>query len=548
MERSPGGAGRAGTVAALRRRLATLAWIALAASAAAATPPVDTSPVPFADSGSTLPEGWANGAFMEIFVRGFQDSDGDGIGDLRGLISRLDDLRDLGIKGLWLMPVTGSQDGDHGYTVTDYRNIDPAYGTLADFDELLRQAHARGIGVIVDYVINHSGTQHPIFIESASAKAGPFRDWYLWREQPEAGWVNRYDPKWQPWHQTSTGYFFGGFWRDMPDWNLRNPKVVAWHHDNLRFWLNRGVDGVRFDAVGNLFETDGTHWLNQPENFPFMADVHKLVQAYRNRFMVCEGPSFDHLGFAAVCGSTFAFEHNQRIVAAAGGDVAAVKAVADYFLNAPASMSTLLSNHDEFSGRRMADQFGGDTPAYRLAAATYLLMPGTPFIYYGEEIGMAGGAGLSGDPELRSPLSWTADPVGAGFTTGKPFRALATNVKTANVAAQKADPASLRNFYRALLALRNANPSIARGSYERPQAEGAALVFQRRFGDDRTVVAINYGKQASTLAVGDLPAGAALAALYPPPAAGAPALAVAADGKARIDLAPQSLRVWKVSR
>jgi glycosidase len=211
-------------------------------------------------------------------------------------------------------------------------------------------------------------------------------------------------------------------------------------------------------------------------------------------------------------------------------------------------MSTLLSNHDEFSGRRMADQFGGETPAYRLAAATYLLMPGTPFIYYGEEIGMAGGAGLSGDPELRSPLSWTADPVGAGFTTGKPFRALATNVKTANVAAQKADPASLRNFYRALLALRNANPSIARGSYERPQAEGAALVFQRRFGDDRTVVAINYGKQASTLAVGDLPAGAALAALYPPPAAGAPALAVAADGKARIDLAPQSLRVWKVSR
>jgi glycosidase len=535
------------------RQLACAALIALAAASAAAEPPptaaaLALAPVAVADPGSTLPLGWQHGAFMEIFVRGFKDSDGDGMGDLRGLIQKLDYLRDLGVKGLWLMPITRSQDGDHGYAVTDYRAIEPAFGNLADFDELLKEAHRRGIGVIVDYVVNHSAAQHPIFLESASSAQNAFREWYIWRNQAEAGWVNSWDPKWQPWHSSAApGVYFGGFWREMPDWNLRNPAVVAWHHNNLRFWLNRGVDGFRFDAVGNLFENGGTKWLNQPENYPFMADIRRVVQSYRNRYMVCEGPGFEYLGYAAPasCGSAFAFEHNHRIIAAAKGDADAVKAVAEFFKTATASLATLLSNHDEFAGRRVADQFGGDAKAYRLAAATYLLMPGTPFVYYGEEIGMAGGIGLKGDAELRSPLSWTADANNAGFSSTKPFRVLARNFAVANVAAQKADPTSLLSFYTAMLSLRNRIPALANGSYEQAVASGLAMSFQRRLGEEQIVVAINYGTASASLTIAALPARAKLEALFPTIAAAA---AADASGLLAVELEPQSLRVFKVQR
>jgi glycosidase len=545
-----------GAVGALLKRagaaLIGLAAVTFMVSVGAAPTPTEVTlalkPVAAADPGSTLPEDWQHGVFMEIFVRGFKDSDGDGIGDLRGLIQKLDYLRDLGIKGLWLMPITRSQDGDHGYAVADYRAIEPSFGNLADFDELLKEAHRRGIGVIVDYVVNHSAAQHPIFLESASSPQSAFRDWFIWRDQAEAGWVNSWDPKWQPWHSTpAPGVYFGGFWREMPDWNLRNPAVVAWHHDNLRFWLNRGVDGFRFDAVGNLFENGGTSWLNQPENYPFMGDIRRLVQSYRNRYIVCEGPSFDYLGFVSPqsCGSAFAFEHNNRIIKAAKGDADAVKAVAEFFKTAPAGLATLLSNHDDFAGRRIADQLGGDAAAYRLAAATYLLMPGTPFVYYGEEIGMAGGIGLKGDAELRSPLSWTADANNAGFSSARPYRVLASNVATANVAAQKADPASLLSFYTAMLGLRNRIPALAQGSYEQAVSSGLAMSFQRRLGDEQIVVAINYGTAPASLSIASLPARAKLATLYPAKIADS---AADASGMLAVELAPQSLRVMQVQR
>jgi glycosidase len=506
-----------------------------------ALPAVDMSSVPFADPGSTLESGWESGGLMQIFVRSYQDSDGDGIGDLRGLISRLDYLRDLGVRGLWLMPVTASQDGDHGYAVADYRTIEKAYGTLADFDELLKQAHARGMGVVIDYVMNHSASSHPLFVQSRSGTGNAYRDWYVWQASAPTGW-SIYGR--QPWRATGNGAYYAGFDDDMPDFNLRLPAAVAFHEDNQRFWFNRGVDGLRFDAVGNLVENGPGAWEKQPENYPLMGRMRALADAYRKRTIVCEAPA-DPRGFAAAtaCGSAFAFDLNQALIAAARGEARAIQAVSNYFRTAPPSMATFLSNHDEFAGRRVADQLQGDAAQLKLAAATLLLLPGRPYLYYGEEVGMAGAATLRGDARQRTPMSWTADPTRAGFTTGVPYRARADNVATHNVAAQAADPQSILNVYKALLKLRNTWPSLARGSYEAPVAARQTASWQRRLGDETTVVLINYGQASADLALQALPPQATLLVLYPADAA---PLRAGNGGSLNVTLPPQSVRVFRV--
>jgi alpha-amylase len=503
-------------------------------------PPVDTVAVAKADPGSPLPADWQRGVFAEIFVRAYQDSDGDGIGDLRGLIQRLDYLQDLGIRGLWLMPVTRSQDGDHGYAVADYRRVETAYGSLADLDALIAAAHARGIAVVLDYVMNHSAAEHPAFVNAGDARDNPFRDWYVWRDSAPSGW-SVYGGN--PWHAAGTGAYFGAFWDQMPDWNLRNAEVVAWHHDNLRFWLNRGVDGFRFDAVGNLVENGPAAWADQPENDTLLAGVRTLLAAYERRWLVCEGPG-DPLGYAATtsCGSAFAFGLNNDIVAAAKGDAAAAGRVAAYFTTAPARMATMLSNHDHFAGRRAWDQFGGNVARYKLAAATYLLLPGTPFVYYGEELGMAGAsAAIGNDPQLRTPMSWTADK--SGFTTGTPFRALSANVRTQNAAAQVGDADSLHGFYKAVIGLRNTLPALTAGDYRQAGAAGSAMRFQRRLGAQTVQVAINFGSAPAALSFAGLPASVTLAAAWP---AGGAALVADASGTAAASVPAQALRVWVV--
>jgi alpha-amylase len=513
-----------------------------------ASPPpavTDVGAVTAADPGSALPPEWKSGAFMQIFVRSYQDSDGDGVGDLRGLIRRLDYLQDLGVKGLWLMPVGPSQDRDHGYAVTDYRAIEPQYGTLADFDELVREAHARGIGVVIDYVINHSAAQHPLFVISRSGPSNPYRNWYIWQDSKPGGW-NIYGS--DPWRSNgaaggyASDWYFAAFWDQMPDFNLRNPAVVSWHHDNLRFWLNRGVDGFRFDAVGNLVENGSTAWNNQPENLPLLRDARALLDGYAKRYLVCEGPDAP-LIYTQACGSAFAFGHHARILEAARGDATAIRAVADHFNTAPLGMATMLANHDSFAGRRVFDQLGGNLAQYKLAAATYLLMPGTPFIYYGEEIGLAGAPSLAGDPKLRTPMSWSADARTAGFTTGAPYRALAGNATSYNVAAEQSDPSSLLSFYKAMLALRNGLASIASGNYEAARVDGSVYSFQRAIGAQRTLVVINYGTVAVQAALTLLPANAVLASRYPAGAADATADGL---GAASIGMPAQSVRVFEL--
>jgi len=517
---------------------------------------IDTNPVPRPRVLKPhLPRHWQHGAFMEIFVRAYQDSDGDGVGDLRGLIARLDYLQDLGIRGLWLMPVTASGDGDHGYATTDFRAIEPAYGTLADFDELLKQAHRRGIGVIIDYVINHASASHPMFVQARQGPANPFHAWFVWSDEAPAGWdIWGVDPWYhtasEPWTYRgdlktmarppagATGFYFGTFGPHMPDFDFRNPAVLDYHLSSLRFWLNRGLDGFRLDAVPHLVENSAKDWNDQPESRRITRQVQDLILSYPRRYVVCEATAkpIDY-GDPALCGGAFAFGYTQHFVGAAQGKPESVQKLAEYYRTERPTMATFVSSHDIFAGKRLWDQVEGDEAAYKVAAAGYLLQPGTPFVYYGEEIGQAGVATLKGDLPLRAPMSWTGDTARAGFTTGAPFRPLAPNVSTHNAQSQQHDPQSIHAFYRSVLALRNTRPSIARGSFEHAFADGLVLGFQRRLGKERTLVLINYGRSEATVAVPGLAPRARLRTLHGRARAGA-----------KFTLPPQSVQVFAIGR
>ena len=545
---------RAGALLAVAAAgLVGCAWATCTALPAA--PALDMAPVPARPQSNGLPEGWQHGAFMEIFVRAYADSDGDGKGDLRGLTAKLDYLKDLGVSGLWLMPVTASADHDHGYAGVDFRRIEADYGSLADFDALIAAAHARGIGVIIDYMINHSAAASPLFQASAAARSGPLRDWYVWQDTAPTGW-SIWDR--DPWVPHATGAYFATFGAAMPDFNLRHAATLSYHQDSLRFWLNRGLDGYRLDAVPHLIENNARDWNDQPESRALTREFQALIKSYPQRHVVCEATA-EPKDYSApeICGSAFAFGLESQLVKAARGEPEAVKRVARYFdahksslPDAPAltTLGLFVSNHDGFAGRRLWDQVGGDTTLYKLTAATYLLLPGTPYIYYGEELGQAGAAGLTGDAQIRGPMSWTADPATGGFTTGTPFRPPASNVASHNAQSQASDPGGLLAHYKALIALRKALPSIARGSWLASTAEGATLSFQRRLGSEHTLVTYNYGLAPARLAVSGLPARARLQAVAAPPAS-APALATLEanpQGQASVALPAQSFAVWRV--
>lgn len=541
-----------------------LAGLALAGSAAcSASSATDTSPVPARHGRSPLAEGWQHGAFIEIFVRAWKDSDGDGIGDLRGLTQTLPYLADLGVRGIWLMPITGNADGDHGYATNNFRDIAPEYGTMADFDKFIAAAHRRGIGVIADYVINHAAAQHPMFVDALQGPASPYRDWFVWSETAPQGWDIWDKNPWyatalQPWlfkgHPKDLSpppadareFYFGTFGPRMPDFNFRNPAVVRYHFDSLRFWLNRGLDGFRLDAVPHLIENSAQDWNDQPQSRALTKQLQDLITAYPRRTVVCEATAEPlAYGDPALCGGAFAFGYVHHFVGAAMGTVESVARLADYYRRAPATMATFVSNHDSFAGQRLWDQVGGDEKRYKLAAAGYLLQPGTPYIYYGEEVGMAGVPGLEGDLPLRSPMSWKADAANGGFTSGRPFRPLAPNVLTHNAQTQRRDAHSILNFYKAMLKLRNTLPSIARGSFEHSFADGLLLGWQRRWRGETTLVLINYGPQAVRAQVPALPSRVRLKAAWP---AGAAALRSNRRGAAVVTLPAQSVHVYKLQR
>ncbi len=531
----------------LLRGLAALALGLALHGAPSAQPAIpDIGPVAAAPPASTLPAGWSRrGVFMEILVRAYQDSDGDGIGDLAGLTRRLDYLQALGIKGLWLMPVFASEDHDHGYAVVNYRAIEPAYGTLADFDRFIAEAHRRGIAVILDYVMNHAAAAHPIFESAYDSRKSPYVDWFLWADDKPKGW-NTFAG--DPWREGNQRWYYAVFDAGMPDFNLRNPKVVDFHLDNLRFWLNRGVDGFRFDAVGVLFENSAAAWENQPENHELLKRIQAVLAGYGEKFMVCESPG-DPAPFATPdsCGSAFAFGLQKHIVSSA--KLGRLRDDVLYSLRKlpVPRMATFLANHDYFAGARLARQFEGDEGGYRAAAATLLTLPGVPFLYYGEGIGLGASAPVSNaDQALRGPMSWSAEP-NAGFTTAdKPFRANVSNWRTHNVAAETDDPRSLLAWYRGLIALRNAEPALSVGSFtplsERDQP---VFAFTREHEGSRLLVLINYARQEAMHVLPPAYKPADWEVVFPPGAATPFVAAKPGTPAARLKLAAQQVLVLK---
>ena len=446
---------------------------------------LDLSEVTSADTDNGLPDSWYKGAvFMEIYVRGYMDSDGDGIGDFNGLIRQLDYIQDLGVTGIWLMPMMESQDKDHGYAVADYRRIESDYGTQEDFQNFLTEAHNRNIGVIIDYVINHSAAQNPLFLDSAD-NFPQFRDWYVWSNS-NLGWTNWNGDS--TWHLRNGDWYYGVFWDQMPDWNLTNPEVIDYHHNNLRYWLNLGVDGFRFDAVGNLVENGQNAYTGQEENHPILANSRAILEnEYSNRYLICEEPG-DPARFSEddSCGSTFAFRLNYYLMdSVQNGRVSSAIKNLNYPLE---RMGIILSNHDSFAGDRIIHQVNANLGQYKVAAATVMTFPGQPFIYYGEEVGMGHSRNNSDDRALRAPMSWRAD---GGFTTGTPFRNHAINMTDFNAEDQIDVDGSLHSTYKALISTRNNSPALKYGEINIIMAD-EVIAYTRVSESQEVLVVINY--------------------------------------------------------
>ena len=481
-------------------------------------PPPAAAPVAAAPAQQWQNE-WARGAvFYEIFVRSFADSDGDGIGDLEGLTARLPYLNDgdpatdtdLGIGGIWLMPVFASP-SYHGYDVVDYEQINPAYGSLEEFQKFLREAHRRGIRVIVDFVINHSGRDHPWFVESASSPSSPKRDWYVWRAD-DPGWKQPWgDQKWPTWHEANGAYYYGIFWSGMPDLNLANPAVRAEVKRIAGLWLDRGVDGFRLDAARHAI-ADGPGQLQNdtPASHTFWKEFAAFVrETAPEALLVGENWTSTEI-IATYYGDTatvalgdelqmnFNFPLASAIVASVReGDAGRMLATLEAMRTAyPEGVldGSFLTNHDMV---RVATELRSDPTKLASAAAVLLTLPGTPFLYYGEELGMVNGPTSEGDPAKRTPMPWNGQPAG-GFTTGTPWYALAPGWESANVAALSADPASLLSHYRRLIHLRNGSPALRRGSLEPLAAPAGVLAFLRADATETLLVVHNLGAEAAT--------------------------------------------------
>ncbi len=411
---------------------------------------------------------WNERVFYEVFVRSFADSDGDGIGDLRGLIDRLDHLNDgdpstdadLGVTGLWLMPVTQSP-SYHGYDATDYFTVEEDYGTNADFKALMEAAHARGINVIVDLMLNHTSRDHPWFTESASGPDSPKRDWYVWSDTDPVQTTEWGSPAWHRWGEE---YYLGLFWSGMPDLNLRTPAVTEQLYDVARFWLgDLGADGLRLDAVRHLVE-DGAVFEGTPETHAWLAAWDDHLDSVDPQALTV-GEVWDETSevvpYVADDEVDIAFEFTvaEGILSSVATatprpfDEALTTALAAY----PAGQfAPFLTNHDQ---NRVMSRLGDDLEGARLAATALLTLPGVPFVYYGEEIGMTG---AKPDELIRTPMQWSSG-AGAGFTTGTPWQAPNPDPGSVNVAAQTDDPASLLSHYRRLIRARADHPALRTG-------------------------------------------------------------------------------------
>ena len=447
---------------------------------------------------STVAKGWWNGdVFYEIFVRSFYDSNNDGIGDFRGIIQKLDYLNDgnpntdadLGIKGIWLMPMMQSP-SYHGYDVTDYYATEPDYGTMADFEELLDSAHKRGIKVIIDLVINHSSSRHPWFTQSANSQNG-YRNWYVW-SPINPGYRGPWNQ--QVWHSRNGQFYYGLFTSGMPDLNFNHPDVRKEILNISDFWLKKGVDGFRLDAIKYLVE-DGTQLESTKATFDYLKLFNQSYKTTNpNAFTVGEVWSGTSTVVPYVqpnlLDACFEFElANNLLDGVFYENPSRLKAHLNTIKRSYPGISyaTFLTNHDI---DRVHTILREDMDRMKLAASLYLTMPGIPFVYYGEEIGLIG-SGV--DENKRKPMQWTSGSR-AGFSNANPWQPFGANVQTNNVATMQADPNSLLNHYKKLISIRNKQTALQLGSYQEVETnKSAVLAFARQYENEMILVVSNFG-------------------------------------------------------
>lgn len=457
---------------------------------------------------------WKEAVFYQLYVRAFKDFDGDGIGDIRGVISKLDYLRELGIGGIWLLPVNKSADHDHGYAVTDYFELEEDYGTLNDFKLLLAEAHKRNIGVIIDLVVNHSARKHPFFQEAENDPASKYRQYYVWSDEPRDDWTHNGK---NPWKKTNTGYYFTTFTGNVADWNYTNPAVRDYMHKILDYWLSLGVDGFRFDAVQHLVENRTARQKHQPETHDVLRGIRKVLDRYPGSFAVGEVADakhvFDYLGNGVdELHSTFTFGLNYRIMKGVRtGQLAEIRDFLDERLlpgmkdKAGSRPSLFLANHDPFAGSRVMTQCNGDTNKAKLAAACLLTLPGIPFVYYGEEIGMENSEKKyrQDGHALRSAMQWDTSKHGGFSTADTIFRAASDKYDTCNVQQQGADPGSVLFHYKNLIRTRNRHRALKYGGYENIETNNDEkyLAFLRMVKDEVILVVMNFKGFPQTIQV-----------------------------------------------
>jgi alpha-glucosidase len=490
---------------------------------------------------------WQHGIVYQIYPRSFQDSNGDGIGDLTGIRQRLDYLAWLGIDAIWISPFYPSPMADFGYDIADYCGIDPMFGTLEDFDRLLAEVHARGMKLILDFVPNHSSSEHPWFKESRSSRDDPKRDWYIWRDPaPDGGppnnWLANFGgPAWT-FDATTGQYYYHAFLPEQPDLNWRSPQVREAMCDVLRFWLDRGVDGFRVDVIWHLMKDE--QFRDNPPNpgwHPGMPSIDRLLQHYscdrpdihdvvaQMRAVLDSYPERVLIGeiylplerLVAYYGEQLEGAHlpfNFQLIFAAWKAEEIARIVAEYEAALPAGgwPNWVLSNHDQ---KRIATRVG--VAEARIAAMLLLTLRGTPTLYYGSEVGLEDvpipadrvqdpweknepGLGFGRDP-ARTPMPW-APGHAAGFTTGTPWLPLNADCQERNVERLKADDRSILCLYRRLIQLRRTEPALDRGAYVHAHVEGDLFAYERRHGDRRLLIGLNFGHNPQTLT---LPADAA---------------------------------------
>lgn len=483
---------------------------------------------------------WKTGVIYQIYPRSFQDSNGDGVGDLPGIAQRLDYLVELGIDAIWISPFYPSPMADFGYDVADYTDVDPLFGTLADFDRMLQAAHARGLKVILDFVPNHSSERHPWFVEARSSRDNPKRGWYIWRDPAPGGgppnnWLSVFGGSAWTFDPDTKQYYYHAFLTQQPDLNWANPDLRAAILDSMRFWLERGADGFRVDVIWHIAkdplfrdEPENPAWrpgmdpyarllhtrsCDQPAVHEHIAAMRKMIDAYPDRVLIGETYlPVDRLAlYYGPMGEGAHLPFNFHLITTPFEPRAIAALIREYEDALPPFgwPNWVLGNHDR---SRIASRAGAAN--LRIAAMLLMTLRGTPTHYYGDELGLPDvaippslvqdpweknvpGLGLGRDP-VRTPMPWDTTP-NAGFTTGTPWLPLNPDWTARNVAAQSADPKSDLGFYRRLLALRRAERALQQGAIRIVDASDRHIGYVREVETSRLGAILNFSDETLTV-------------------------------------------------